>query len=146
MLFRAEIKGYKSIRDVSVDLGRINLVIGSNGVGKSNFISAFRLVKDIYNKNLQQTVIQEGGANRILHYGRKETAQIALTLHLGFDEDAEARNRYAVELGESDDKLFIVSTKTAFFNGLWYEQVRETSQWESSFQYDRTGQAFLSIR
>ena len=142
MLFRAEIKGYKSIRDISLDLGRINLIIGSNGVGKSNFIAAFRLVKDIYNKNLQQAVIQEGGASRILHFGRKVTGQITLSLHLGYDQDPEARNRYSVDLGETDDKLFIARTTTAFYNGQWHEQVRETSKWESSFQYDRSGQAY----
>ncbi|MCD8184133.1 MAG: AAA family ATPase [Bacteroides sp.] len=35
------IKGYKSFQDIQPDLGQINILIGSNGSGKSNFLSFF---------------------------------------------------------------------------------------------------------
>lgn len=35
------IAGYKSIRDQTVELGPLNVLIGSNGAGKSNFLSVF---------------------------------------------------------------------------------------------------------
>ena len=39
------IRGYKSIRELdSLDLGNLNVLIGANGAGKSNFISFFRLL------------------------------------------------------------------------------------------------------
>ena len=41
MIEQVVIKNYKSIRDLSLPLNRLNVLIGSNGVGKSNFISFF---------------------------------------------------------------------------------------------------------
>lgn len=40
-LSRVIIKGFKSIKNCDIPLGRINVLIGSNGAGKSNFISVF---------------------------------------------------------------------------------------------------------
>ena len=37
ILNKIKIKGYKSIRELDLDLNPINILIGSNGVGKSNF-------------------------------------------------------------------------------------------------------------
>lgn len=38
MINQINIKGYKSIKDTTIELTPINILIGSNGVGKSNFI------------------------------------------------------------------------------------------------------------
>jgi AAA domain, putative AbiEii toxin, Type IV TA system/AAA ATPase domain len=40
MLTRAEIKGFKCLRDVSVELGPFNVLIGPNDSGKSSFLQA----------------------------------------------------------------------------------------------------------
>ena len=44
-LERISIHGYKSIHRMdSLELSAINIIIGQNGAGKSNFISLFRLM------------------------------------------------------------------------------------------------------
>ena len=40
-LTKIQINGFKSIRECSIDLKPINVLIGSNGAGKSNFIFCF---------------------------------------------------------------------------------------------------------
>jgi len=40
MLIRAEIKGFKCLRDVRVELGPFNVLIGPNDSGKSSFLQA----------------------------------------------------------------------------------------------------------
>lgn len=143
MLFGVDISGYKSIHDASISLRRINVVIGGNGTGKSNFISSFRLVKDVYNKNLQNSVLTAGGADRILHCGRKVTDGIKLTLHLGSDTDEEEINRFMIDLKEANDTLYISSLKTSFLSGrYWHDRDVESNVLESSFQYDHTGQSY----
>ena len=48
------IQGYKSIKSLEeFKLKNLNILIGANGVGKSNFISAFRLLNEMFNKRLQ---------------------------------------------------------------------------------------------
>ena len=44
MLRRIEIKGYKSLVDVQVDLQPLVVLFGPNGVGKSNFLDALQLL------------------------------------------------------------------------------------------------------
>lgn len=41
MIDRIEIKNFKSIVDLKIDLGRINVIIGANGCGKTNILEAF---------------------------------------------------------------------------------------------------------
>ena len=44
MLKRIEIKGYKSLVDVQVDLQPLVVLFGPNGAGKSNFLDALQLL------------------------------------------------------------------------------------------------------
>lgn len=42
-----EIKNFKSFKDISIDLNNFNVIIGESASGKSNFIEAFKFLKDI---------------------------------------------------------------------------------------------------
>ena len=42
-----EIKNFKSFKDVSAKLNDFNVVVGASASGKSNFIEAFKFLKDI---------------------------------------------------------------------------------------------------
>jgi len=44
-LSRIVLKGFKSIRKCDLELKELNVLIGANGSGKSNFISFFRLIQ-----------------------------------------------------------------------------------------------------
>ena len=52
-LKKITIKGFKSIKQCELKLNNLNILIGSNGAGKSNFISAFVLLQNILDKELQ---------------------------------------------------------------------------------------------
>ena len=47
-LSKIKISGYKSIKECDLKLNNINVLIGSNGAGKSNFISAFNLLQSVW--------------------------------------------------------------------------------------------------
>ena len=73
MIEQVCIRNYKSIKDANVKLGPLNVLIGSNGVGKSNFISFFELVNAILNKRLGSYVVKRGGFDRFLYQGQKHS-------------------------------------------------------------------------
>lgn len=142
MIKKIVIQGYKSIKDQTVNLLPVNILIGGNGIGKSNFISIFTLIRNLYEQNLQSYVLSKGGADSLLFMGKKETESITLDLYFS-DWDKEAHNRFVVKLKEAQDALFIERIHTAFKSGeLWYGQLHEANQKESSFRDDHTGQAF----
>ncbi len=119
------IKGYKSIKECSLELGRINVLIGSNGAGKSNFISSFSLLQNILNKNLQLSV-QQSGVNSLFYNGRKETEEIFFEAHFN-------NNSYGFYLVPTDDNRIIFKKEFYGYNG--YESqvaaAHEESRWES---------------
>jgi predicted ATPase len=82
-LDRIRIAGFKSIRDQEVELRPLNVLIGANGSGKSNFIGVFRLLHEIVSGRLEIYVARNGGADRLLHFGRKVTEGIYLKLVFG---------------------------------------------------------------
>jgi predicted ATPase len=85
-LDRIRVAGFKSIRDQTLDLRPLNVLIGANGAGKSNFIEVFRLLHEIVSQNLQLFVARSGGADRLLHFGGKVTEEILLDLD--FEQNA----------------------------------------------------------
>ena len=94
-LDRLEIKGFKSIKECEVEFRNLNVLIGSNGSGKSNILSIFDLLRSIFDKELS-TYIGENGVNAILHNGIKHTQ--SLEVRLVFD-----RNGYGFELRPDND-------------------------------------------
>lgn len=97
---RIKIKGYKSIKDCSLDLKMINVLIGSNGAGKSNFISVFKLLQDVIEQKLQLHVGLAGGASALLYNGRKETDVIEIEFEFG-------NNAYRIALVPTDEDRLI---------------------------------------
>ncbi|KHD07989.1 hypothetical protein PN36_08870 [Candidatus Thiomargarita nelsonii] len=79
-LDQIQLKGFKSIRQMDLELRHLNVLIGPNGVGKSNFISLFRLMNKLVQKDLQFFFAQQGGADRFLHFGRQLTDAIEIRL------------------------------------------------------------------
>src|SRR5690348_10993394 len=99
------VQGFKSIASVDVKLGEINVLIGPNGSGKSNFLGVFALLNAIGEGRFQEYVATEGGASKLLHFGKKVTAW--LNIELSFDYPADSITNYCVRLIPSQaDSLF----------------------------------------
>lgn len=88
-----EILGYKTIKSGKIELKPINILIGANGSGKSNFISFFEFLNQLYNRNLNEHIALMGGANKVLHKGQKETT--AISFKTEFDD---GNNGYSATL------------------------------------------------
>ena len=85
------IEGYKSIRKLeNFELRPLNVLIGANGAGKSNFVSFFGMLKEIVEQRLQLAVQRAGGADMLLHLGPKFTNEVSakISYDSGFYEVA----------------------------------------------------------
>ena len=105
------IEGYKSIRKLEdFELRPLNVLIGANGAGKTNFVSFFQLLRELAEERLQQAIATEGGADAFLHLGPKMTERIAARLQLG-------QNGYEFALKPTLDNRFIFAQEVAVFRG-----------------------------
>ena len=100
-LDRIVIQGIKSIREMDLALGPLNVLIGANGAGKSNLIGTFGLLHSIVEGRLQTAVARGGGSSSLLHYGPKQTSELQLQLHFG-----KAGYRAKLGLAQGDTLFF----------------------------------------
>lgn len=105
-LNKLTVKGFKSIKSLEdFELRNLNVLIGANGAGKSNFISLFRFLQKTYQgeRLLNGFINVQGGVDRILHFGRKHTQDILV--ELGFD-NITLELKYKLT---NDNRLFFYS-------------------------------------
>ena len=78
-----KVNGFKSIKVLDMEMNAINILIGANGAGKSNFISIFSFLNNLSRGKLQSYISKQGGTGRLLHFGAKETSFMRISLHIG---------------------------------------------------------------
>lgn len=100
-LHTVEVAGFTSIGRAVLELRDVNVLIGANGAGKSNFIRALEMLGQIVDNRLALYVGRAGGASAILN--RTQAAdQMELVLQT-------AQSRYVARLALSaDDELVFV--------------------------------------
>lgn len=122
MLNEIKIKGYKSIKDLSLELKPINILIGANGVGKTNFISFFKLVNNLYEQRLQNYTMQNR-AESLLHFGVKNTKEIYGYLRFSL-------NSYYFTLQPRDDGSMFIAEEMSYYkprgNGYGMKNINES--------------------
>jgi len=111
MLGTLAVSGYRSLRDLVVPLGQLNVVTGPNGSGKSNLYRALRLLAETAQGRLVPSLAREGGLTSTLWAGPERFSpavlrgeepvqgvgrQKAIGLRLGFASDDFS---YAIDLG-----------------------------------------------
>jgi predicted ATPase len=111
---RLTIEGFKSIRKLeNFELRALNVLIGANGAGKSNFVAFFRLLREIIDQRLQQTIAMEGGADAQLYLGPKVTLRVRGAFAFG-------ANSYEFELAPTNDNRFIFAKEVVSFTGQFH--------------------------
>jgi len=104
------LKGYKSIKEIEIEFNPINILIGANGAGKSNFIGFFDFMRKLIEKELELTVARMGGANKVLYFGVKQTKELFFDLHF-------TPNRYVATLIPTQDNKLIFKDEKTFIDG-----------------------------
>ena len=106
---------------MKLSLRSINILIGPNGVGKSNFIGVFALLLAEQKGQLSKYVTQEGGSEKLFHFGSKTTKEISIRFK--FD------NQYSHSLKllpTKDDSLYASSNVDSF----WDELGTRPGEWQ----------------
>ncbi|RVU85658.1 DUF2813 domain-containing protein [Leucothrix sargassi] len=82
-LSHIKVKGFKSIGELDLEMKPINILIGANGSGKSNFISLFTFLRNLSEGRLQRYIEKEGFASKFFYFGVKTTPRISIEIDMG---------------------------------------------------------------
>ncbi|OAI56725.1 hypothetical protein AYO47_08730 [Planctomyces sp. SCGC AG-212-M04] len=86
-LSEIHITNYRSLRDVTLKLGPLNVVTGPNGSGKSNLYRVLSLLATICDGGFSRTLAAEGGLNSVIWAGeRRNTGPVQLRIAFTLDE------------------------------------------------------------
>jgi predicted ATPase len=89
------VKNFKSFKELHVDLGKFNVLIGANASGKSNFVRAFEFLRDIARDGLDNAISLQGGAEYLTN------------LNVGTAENLSVQVVFSQERGRG---LFLIAT------------------------------------
>jgi predicted ATPase len=133
MITRLAISGYRSLRDIRVTLGALNVVTGANGSGKSSLYRALKLLADVAQGRIIQSLAAEGGLQSTLWAGPEAFSRgmkggtqpvqglvrkNPISLKLGFAGDDYG---YAIDLGlpPPDSRSMFSSDPAIKVESLW---------------------------
>jgi predicted ATPase len=86
-IHKLHIAGYRSIRDMRLSLGRVNVVTGPNGVGKSNLYRAIHLMAKAACGELAESIALEGGMPSVLcALPRRDRKPVRMRMGVELDE------------------------------------------------------------
>jgi ABC-type uncharacterized transport system ATPase subunit len=100
MLTRLEVDGFKSLRDFSIDLEPLTVLLGPNDAGKSNILEALALSSRLGSHTPEDALKQ--GRGRALDQFRREGTQVASAITLNLE------TLEPLETDSDDDRNLIV--------------------------------------
>ena len=107
-LDKLTIKGLKSIKSLKeFELTNLNILIGGNGAGKSNFVDFFRMISAMMKQDGLKEFIA-GNCDSYLYGGTKQTKNISIELIFG-------QHGYDFELAPTEDGFFLINNEQRHF-------------------------------
>lgn len=102
MLHTLAIHGYRSLREVALRIGSLNLITGPNGSGKSNIYRSIRLLASAADGELIRALAREGGLQSTLWAGPEK---ISREMEQGYVpiQGTKRKNPISLKLGFSAD-------------------------------------------
>lgn len=150
-LASARIRHYKSLSDIEFeDLQPLTVLVGCNGVGKSNLVDALRFLRDAVTEGLDHAVSKRGGIALIRQYS--PTKPYRVSFDFTFEEEIEGgdlrTSKYHLSLTSLKEGNFRVEQEYCE----WYQEVyRESDDGEElssefrrlQFKRDSTGRLLV---
>jgi len=140
MIKYLEISGFKSIKEAKTELKPLNILIGSNGSGKSNFISFFKLLNAIANRELQRFLSVED-VDKLLYFGRKTTAK--LYGKVVFSKDDEHNNAYYFYLAQNNTGGLFIEDEGSGYNVSYDDDYQYLSSFKVFHFHDTSSTSLL---
>lgn len=98
IISKIELKNWRNFEAASVDLAERVFVVGPNAAGKSNFLDAFKFLRDIAlpRGGLQEALNQRGGIPKLRCLSARKETDIGITVELKSAGEEKFRWKYSI--------------------------------------------------
>jgi predicted ATPase len=110
---KIRVKNFRSFKDMEVELGNLNILIGANASGKSNFVEIFRFLSDIQTFGLDNAISLQGGAE-YLRNTNVDSSEVLLKFTSDQEIGFATTFGYGIDAYEAIYEFTIVFNKSEF--------------------------------
>lgn len=128
-LLELHVENFRSLRDVTIPLGPLTVLVGPNGVGKSNVLKVFDFLAAIIRTDLRPALEERGGFDEVAFWGG-EKPPTSLTIQLKANWTTHA------SLNAPDEYALSIRRRSAFKPARIESYILSRQE---SFAFKRTG-------
>lgn len=110
---RIKLQNWKNFKKVNAPLSNRTFIVGPNASGKSNFLDAFRFLRDIGNGHLQDAVKNRGGFSQLVSRSSGKNDHISIELKITDNHD---KWTYVLKIGLPKGKDVYIAGETVVKN------------------------------
>lgn len=107
---RVQVRNYRSLDEVVVELGDLTILVGPNGAGKSNFVDSLSFVADAVTSTLSRAVQLRGGIDGVRRRSAGHPTNFGVRLEFALGDNRLAT--YAFEVAARSQGDFAVKRET----------------------------------
>ena len=116
------IDGFKSIKELKyLELEKLNVIVGANGAGKSNFIQIFRMLDAMSHDRFQEFILKNGGADAFPFCGLKVTSEIKIEFEFMSDSSfSRGANFYRFSMSPNNEEQMVLYEECKYGDYGWH--------------------------
>jgi predicted ATPase len=103
------VQNFKSFKELEIELKDLNILLGQNSSGKSNFIQIFKFLADISRYNLDDAISLQGGVDLLKNFNCAESDTLVIRVNSAGEgamildrKEGDSTSTQLVEIVESD--------------------------------------------
>jgi len=112
-----KLRNWRNFRSVDIALQRRAFLVGPNASGKSNFLDAFRFLRDIVSVGggFQEAVEKRGGLSKIRCLAARKDPDVSIEVTIGSDSNKH-RWRYEITFGQDRQRKLVLKKERVIKN------------------------------